>query len=193
VAIQGKNMEDIQGIEDLLIKATAGNETAENELFSKLHARFLNIAQHRIWSPTSDNRKEAEDIVQNSMETILEKYKTMKYQKGFLNWTFGILRNKIGDYFRRKKRISVIDNNIKDLSQQDPSSDELKNVIIESLNKLPMECKKILWFLIDGYSVKEIINMFLGENRNKIDSKIHRCRKNLKRILDDGGYLNELF
>jgi DNA-directed RNA polymerase specialized sigma24 family protein len=126
------------------------------------------------------------------MITILEKYKSVIYEKGFLNWTFGVLRNKIGDYFKRKKVKPMLNNDeIIDPNPIEPNIDliGLRGIIEKEIINLSKDCKKIIKALLRGYSTGDIISMFPDIPRNTIDSKIHRCRQTLKDILEKGGDL----
>ncbi|NIO21904.1 MAG: hypothetical protein GTN76_14535, partial [Candidatus Aenigmarchaeota archaeon] len=81
-------------MDELLSKAREGDEKAERELFQYLFVRFKALAKRRI------GEGEAEDIAQEACLTVLEKYKTQTFTKGFETWAYGVLKMKIGNYMQ---------------------------------------------------------------------------------------------
>jgi RNA polymerase sigma factor (sigma-70 family) len=187
-----------EGISELLNRALTGDKTAENKLFSSLSARFLLIAQHRIGNPQKDSdeiTRNAEDIVQETLEILFRDYKQVEFSAGFLQYAFGILRNKIGDYFRKKEREEVM--NIPLEAGRFVNSEQLENVIdanelrefiIKSLVKLNFESQRIIYALMEGYSAGGMIGILGKIPRGTLDNKIYRVRKELKKLLLKEGY-----
>ena len=185
-------------IKELLDLAISGDKSAANKLFSNLHARFLSIAQHRICNPQIDVNeieRNAEDIVQETLEIVFRNYKQVEYSAGFLQYAFGVLRNKIGDYFRKKER----EETMKITSDVDEFADyeklentidaiELRELIMGSLIKLSFDSQRIVLALMEGYTSGGIIGLLGNIPRGTLDSKIYRVRKELKKILRKGGY-----
>jgi RNA polymerase sigma factor (sigma-70 family) len=192
-------MEDPKEIEKLLIKAKNGDKKAEDEIFSFLNARFMPIVQHRIWDSAKDAdtiKMNAEDIVQNALVTISEKFNKINYDVGFFNWACGVLRNKIGDYYNqgrtktsKNKPFDEHDPTKKDQIEGDLYESELENNIIKSLKKLGPDCQKIFLVILKGYALSDVRGMFKNISRGTFDSKISRCRQSLKNMLQEGGYL----
>ena len=81
-----------------LTRALTGDRQAEEQLFRILRARFTTIAKRRIREPD-----EAEDIVQQACTTVLEKYRTAEFRRGFEAWVYAVLRMKTGNYLQSKK------------------------------------------------------------------------------------------
>jgi len=192
-------MKNNKTIEYLVSKAKIGDMKAENELFSYLHARFLPIVQHRIYSNSKDYvelKKDVEDITQQAMETIFRKYQNENFISGFTPWAYKILRNKIGDYLTDKKRES---NTIRTLEKHDTTdnnqlekkilAEELEENIINAIKKLGADSQSIILSLLKGYSVHNIADMLENIPRGTLDSKIHRCREKLKKILKKRGLI----
>ena len=190
---------DIQG---LFNSAIAGDKAAENKLFSDLHARFLSIAQHRICNPqiaADETKKNAEDIVQETLEIVFKNYKQIEYKSGFVQYAFGVLRNKVGDYFRKKERqeamkVSYTEDEFADEENltNNIEANELREFIISSLFKFSFESQRIVLTLLEGYTTSgttgAIIKLLGNIPRGTLDSKLHRIRKKLKKILIKRGY-----
>jgi len=91
-------------IEQLAMAAIKGDRMAGEKLFSLLGERFLKMAQYRIRDASQELEKDAQDVTQNTMTTIVEKYETADFHKGFLPWAYTILNNKCNDHCRRNGR-----------------------------------------------------------------------------------------
>ena len=74
-----------------------GTKSIENELFSKLSARFRYVAQQRI-----GNRLDAEEIVQDSLADVANKYRSIEFKTSFSAWAYKVLHLNILDYYRKK-------------------------------------------------------------------------------------------
>jgi RNA polymerase sigma-70 factor (ECF subfamily) len=182
-----------KGFEDLFFEAKAGNKDAENRLFSHLHASYLRLAKRRVREV-----HDAEDLVQETLETIFEKYKTADLVKGFLPWANQILFFKIGNYYRAQERTSKREEvdaegemTTQVMTAPDSSFDDKETSMLlrKALNKLKSECKKILTLLLREESREAIQRAFGGAPMGTIDSKIHRCRKKLKeQLIRDFGW-----
>src|SRR5262245_44132029 len=55
-----------------------------------------------------ENPEDAEDLVQETLLTMTEKCPEIELRKGLLVWGMGILRKKVGNYYRRVQRYSAL-------------------------------------------------------------------------------------
>jgi len=78
--------------------AFQGDKKADSILFRRLLVRFAHLAKIRI------GREDAEDLAQDAGATVVEKFRDTIRAEEFASWAFGILRNKIGNFLRRKAR-----------------------------------------------------------------------------------------
>ena len=84
-------------LEDLLTLARSGDKAAEQQIFERLLVRFTLIAKRRIDSD------DAQDIAQDACLTILEKYRTEAPAGRFEAWAYGVLYNKIGNFYQHRE------------------------------------------------------------------------------------------
>jgi RNA polymerase sigma factor (sigma-70 family) len=63
----------------------------------------VGVALRRISRLRVRNRQDAEDLVQDTFLTMVAKRHDVELEKGLLVWGLGILRNKIGNYYRRRR------------------------------------------------------------------------------------------
>jgi hypothetical protein len=80
---------------ELIDKALAGSKEAEDKLFKLLLERFRAFAAHWL----GDMR--ANEIAHEACLTILKKYKSEKFEKGFLPWARGVHRMTLKHYLSK--------------------------------------------------------------------------------------------
>ncbi len=93
-------------IKDLSSQALKGDKRAEKRLFEYFRVRFVIIAKLRVGGD------EAEDIVQDTCLTIVEKLRDMSFPPNIDAWALNILRNKIGNYYQRQSTRSRVGSDI---------------------------------------------------------------------------------
>ncbi len=79
--------------------AREGDRAAESSLFRQLTVSFRLFAQQRIW-----NDQDAEEVVQEAVLTISERYRDITFETSFSAWAYRVLNHKILDYIKRKGR-----------------------------------------------------------------------------------------
>ncbi len=186
-------------IDDLLIAARSGNKNAENQLFSKLRARILNLVQYKLRNVrkhSSEVAQDVEDIVEESMLTILQKYKTEKCPYGFMAWVHKIVWYKVGNYIRiRKKKVysDIDEDSLADDPEDSPEqivvAKEFDELIHRALKNLKGTCREIIKALID-VRIKAYIKKRKqeGDSEGNIYCQIHRCRKRFMQLLIEEGF-----
>jgi RNA polymerase sigma factor (sigma-70 family) len=181
-------LSDIETIMDQLYKkAKEGDKKAEKELFQQLHVRFTTLAKRRI------GKGEAEDIAQEACMTVLEKYKTESFTKGFGPWAYGVLRMKIGNYIqgqmvKEKGMVSELQASHVTRSLSFKPDYELKRKLMECLKKLfglnPRHAE-LLNLFYQGFTTDEICGK-LQIKPNNFYVILNRVRGQLKLCLQTG-------
>jgi len=116
-----------------------------------------------------------------------------------IQWAFGVLRNKIGNYYQKRDRRSRFsrdaeDNDLRTRPDLSPgphavyAEHELQNKISSVWPQLGEHCRKLLWMLYRGYSREEISKAFPQYHFKVVNTKIFRCRNYLRRLLRKEGY-----
>ena len=59
---------------------------------------------HRLTALRVMNAEDAEDLVQDTFLTMAMKCPEIELEKGLLIWSMGILRKKVGNYYRKAQR-----------------------------------------------------------------------------------------
>lgn len=161
---------------------------AQKELFSKLYGRLLSICMRY-----SDDRDEAEDILQNGFIKVFKSIDNYKGDGSFEGWVKRIVVNTAIDNYRRKKiRPIVTDTELTD-RMGDQLEDELEDesiyekipisAVMQAVQKLSPAYKTVFnLYVLEGYNHNEISEM-LGISVGTSKSNLSKARFNLKKIL----------
>jgi len=131
-------------------------------------ARLLSFIKQRI--PIAE---EAEDIMQDVFYELVESRRLMKPIEKLASWLYSVARNKINDFYRKKKTVLLEDTFTngadEDLMLADvlpsldgsPEDELLRNAILEimteALNELPVEqSRAFTMHELEGKSLNEI-------------------------------------
>ncbi len=173
-------------LNDLHQKACAGGKDAEDHLFQILSARFRLVARHRIW-----HREDAQEVVQDSLATVIQKYRDVKIDTSFAAWAQRVLDLNILEYIRKKghlaKRFEPMPEK-ETTSMADNINPSLKMKLLHCLKKLSRVNRRharILVFIYQGYGVEEICRM-LKLTVNNYYSVLSRARDMLELCLEKG-------
>ena len=74
-----------------------GDLDSFGEAFSSIRKKIVRLAQKRL------QKEEVEDVVQQTLSTLWEKRTSVRNPDHLMPFIFQILRNKLGDTYRRKK------------------------------------------------------------------------------------------
>ncbi len=175
-------------------------EKAEFTSLSEEDLERIRSILRRLSIMRVDNPEDAEDLVQETLLTMIRKAPEIDLEKGVLVWAMGILRKKVGNYYRRAQRFTSLDD------QKTPSKDagrysssvpspesslrhaELCTVIDGILLKLsPCERTAIDLYLA-GRQTCEIASLLYPERYQNIVNRLHRGRRKLAKELARQGY-----
>ena len=166
-----------------------------NEDISHIRRELRKLSAIRI-----PNAADAEDIVQETLLTLIHCCPKECLEKGPIAWSMGILRNKIGNYYRRSRcrakretgeaeahqelfQLETTDSPDKYLLQG-----ELRNVIADTVERLPYAQKTAMKMLIAGLKPGEIAAKMSPERYQTVINHLHRGRKTLARELSRYGF-----
>jgi RNA polymerase sigma factor (sigma-70 family) len=145
------------------------------------------------------NCNDAEDLVQDTLLTMISKYPKSDLEKGPLVWSMGILRNKVGNYYRKTQR-HVLLNEMMDghrsVVETTPAASpertvfhkELQDIVQESLAQFPSAQRKAMELLIAGFDTGEIVKQLHPESYQNVINRLYRGRRRLAKELAKYGY-----
>jgi len=155
---------------------------SRDEILDRLRERIVAYAASRIQSDA------AQDIAQDVLIVIHEKYGHLDRLEDLLPLAFEILRFKMGASRRKAvrrgeyNRVSVEDIQLPDPGL-DPAEDaerrEMRERLIEAVGKLGERCRRIMTLKLEGKNFIEIQKIMGAASVNTVYTWDFRCRKQL--------------
>ena len=163
-----------------------GDREAEKKLFDGLRERFGLILQQKV-----GNEQDAEELIQESLMVIAQKYRAIEIRTSFTAWAYQVLENKLLYYYRTKKsrrdRFVSITDGIAD-GESSPSDPTLKYRLLTCLKKINAvnpRFARLLNLHHQGYTVEDLCVRF-GITANGVYTILSRARAMLKVCLEKG-------
>jgi RNA polymerase sigma factor (sigma-70 family) len=144
-------------IERLCVLAQAGDESAERELFSLLTDSFRFLAKHKI-----RDHAEAEDIVQDALTVVIQKYKGTVFVSSFAGWAHNVLRNKLLSHVQTKgtraRLLPQVMASMAPSESYDPDDELLRSVLrcLERVGRSNRKFARALNLHYQGFTASEI-------------------------------------
>lgn len=160
-------------------------------LIDRYEEKFLRKSKNIL-----KNEDDARDAVQDTFVKIYLKAKTFKKRKGasFSSWGYAILLNTCYTIYKKKKRASEfaqqLDNELLDMLpnnfEEEFSQKMYREEIMAFLIKLPDIFQSVSKkFYMEGKSQKEIA-IEERVSLNVVRTRLHRARKEMKKMIDTG-------
>ena len=177
---------------------TAEESRYISEVATREKGRLLSFIRQHI-----RNREDAEDVLQEVLYQFLRGFDDIRSTEKITSWLFTVTRNKITDYFRKKKPESFSDKQVMRKEEdgaplmledilpaltRDPEDEMMRdmiwNAIDQALDEMPEEQRDVfIWNEFEDMSYKEISEK-TGEGINTLLSRkryaILFLRKKLK-------------
>ena len=169
--------------------ALTGNESAEKRLFQTLAVRFRLLVSHDIWS-TDD----IDDIVQDALVTVSEKFRGIQIERSFAAWANQVLDYVIKNHWRKRKmkeKTFHITEDIGALGQTwspNPSMERALSFCLKELARTNRRFARTLSLNYQGFGTDEICDR-LGINSANLYVIVSRARSLLKACLERKGVL----
>jgi len=133
---------------------------------------------------------DAEDIVQDALKTVYEKYRSMEFETSFTAWAYQVLMNKLLSHNRngRARRARFEAENDRLQARIEPEPVELINRLLTCLRKLHAvnpHHARVLNYSYQGFDVNEICHR-LHLTRTNLYTILSRARAMLQHCLDKG-------
>ncbi|MFZ5366552.1 MAG: RNA polymerase sigma factor [Patescibacteria group bacterium] len=168
----------------LIKQVLGGDEEATCLLCNFLTARLKKLIFRKI-----DNPCDAEEVLQDTLISILDSLPLFRGKSSFLTWSLSIARHEIVDYYRKKKIKAILFSHLpflEDLAsialgpQELLLKKELTQEIKKVLEKVSEGYRKILRLkYIEGCSVAEIARE-MDLSPKAIESRLTRAREAFK-------------
>jgi RNA polymerase sigma factor (sigma-70 family) len=162
--------------------------------------KAIQTALQRITRRRIPDASDAEDLVQDTLLTMITRNPGNKLKKGLLVWCQGILRNKVGNYYRKTRRHSSLREQNPHMEQGNRASsviaspeitvstNELQTIIEEKLSEFPSSIRRVMELLVSGLEAGEIASQLSSESYQNVINRLYRGRKRLARELIKCGF-----
>lgn len=165
----------------LVLQCQNGDKNAMTLLVNRWHKKL--IKQTYFYTQDLDL---AQDIVQDSWQSILKKIYSLNEPNSFGSWASTIVNRKAIDFLRKNKKRIVKLHHYNDhdrITVDTFEKEELINLIHTAIKKLPKNQQIILTlFYVDEFSINEISNV-LNLPIGTVKSRLFYAREKLKIIL----------
>ena len=168
--------------QDLVARCRKGEPDAQFMLYKQYSKAMYNIAIR-----LTNNRMDAEDILQDSFITAFEKLPGLVSTESFASWLKRIVINRCIDQVRRNRMVfETIDEDLHDSPDNDEETeiDIGPEVVHEAIRNLPDGGRTVLvLYALEGYRHREIAGMLsISESTSKTQYKraIELLNKDLK-------------
>jgi len=173
-------------INDLYQATLSGNPEAENRLFEALTERFRFFTRQRV-----GNKMEVEEIVQDALATVLDKYRKMEFETSFAAWAHKVVENKFLYFLQRKGRDQArntpLDNpdTVANPGVPDPTLRRRLLACLKKVCAINIRYARILNYHLHGYSRQEVSDK-MKITLNQTYVSMSRARSMLKKCLAEG-------
>ncbi len=164
--------------------ATERTATERDSVLAALRERIVAYAASRI------SRDAAEDLAQEVLLVIHEKYSEVRQAEELLPLSMQILRYKMMAYFRKSARhgeeVPVDELPLAgdgDSPEDQARKKEISLRLAAAVKKLGEECKKMMRLKLEGRTFAEIQAILRVKSINTIYTWDHRCRKRLLELM----------
>ena len=142
------------------------------------------------------NSNDVEDLVQETLLTMISKHPGEELEKGPLVWSMGILRRKVGNYYRKSQRHAPLDEKTTPTRQWTSTAspegklfhEELKAIVDEVLAQIPPFQRQAMELMIAGLNAREITEELHPIRYQNVINRLYRGRKKLAEALTKYGY-----
>lgn len=150
----------------------------------------------RLTSIRIMNTTDVEDLVQETLLTMISKHPGGDLKKGPMAWSMGILRRKLGNYYRKIQRYAPLNEHNANVQQAMPVAsperqlfqEELRSIVDEALLQIPPFQRQALELMIAGLSAREITEELHPVRYQNVINRLYRGRKKLAETLLKYGY-----
>ena len=155
----------------------------------------IRLVLQRLTSLRIENEADAEDLVQETLLTMTQKCPENGPDKGLLIWSMGILRKKIGNYYRKAQRyvpMEYAESSGRARISMSPEMrflhSELARVIRTTLRGLPDRERRAMELCLAGLQAHEIAASLHPERYQNVINHLFRGRRKLAAQLEALGY-----
>lgn len=150
-------------------------------LYNPVHARFERFCRARVYGDMF-----YKDLMHDAIVVAYEKFDTLKSEKAFLHFLFGIAIRILANSNRKKRPESLRENQsafqFEDEANRADKNDEI-NLLYQALSLINTEQREaIILFEISGFSIEEIADITKA-SQSAVKQRLRRGRLELLSVL----------
>lgn len=160
-----------------------------DEILSRLRERIMSFAASRL------SREAAEDLAQEVLVVLHEKYGHVTRREELLPLSLQILRYKMWDFHRKSSRrgehnpVAIEElplSNPRDDPEAEVERKQMPERLIAAMNQLSPRCRQLFRWKLEGKSFNEIQSLLGQRSINTVYTWDARCRKRLLELMGWG-------
>jgi len=180
---------DQQEIE-IIERIKNGDEMAFQQIMSKYGERVMGLAFH-----FTKNYQDAEDLYQETFIKVYRNINSFRFESEFFTWVYRILANQAFNYFRKSKRMTIVEPGENDYLWETIPADESSEADQATLNSslreeidralLQLSPQQRVVFILKHYEGKKIkdIALILDCTEGTVKRYLFRATRKLQTIL----------
>ncbi|GIV32225.1 MAG: DNA-directed RNA polymerase sigma-70 factor [Saprospiraceae bacterium] len=172
-------------MDQLLKECIAGNRQAQKQLYEKYKDKMFVVCLR-----FANNRQDAEDLLQEGFIKVFRDLHQFNGKGSLEGWIRRVIVHTAIDYIRKQKNalefqpLDGMANQIPAWEKYDPESEEIGQVLIGLMQKLPPGFRAVLnLHVLEGYTHEEIAR-WLGIAVGTSKSQLSRARQMLKKLFE---------
>ena len=138
--------------EQLVKRIVEGDKEALAELYERWFDKVWRFCYWQV-----GNREEAEDLTEEVFLKMIKSLKSWEKRGSFKSWLWGIARNTVKDFFRKKYRLKTVRLEDWMTREEKKPAKSFKKEVAALLAKLPERYQQVLRLrFLRGYTLKEV-------------------------------------
>jgi RNA polymerase sigma-70 factor (ECF subfamily) len=164
---------------DLIERIKQGDQMAFQQIMTKYGDRVMGLAFH-----FTKNYQDAEDLYQETFIKVYRNIHSFRFESEFFTWVYRILANQAFNYYRKAKRMTIVDPGDDDYLWETIPDDESSEAEQATLNSsLRQEIDRALMQLSSQQRVVFILKHYEGKKIKDIAAILDCTEGTVKRYL----------
>ena len=185
---------------DIIEALRAGDRLNQNKLLEEVYANNYMLIQKFI-KKNSGNELDAKDVFQDAIIILYNQSKKEDFilSSSIQTYLYSVCRNLWLFKLRKRKKVVELKETY-EFVDMDYSAvelleeDESKIALMQLVNKLNCDCKKVLsLFYFENLPMKEISKLLNYSNEQIAKNKKYKCMKQLKKIVSESDFFQRIF
>lgn len=154
------------------------------QLFESLHTDYYSMVHQMCLGFMKGDRDLAKDLTQEAFINTWRSLDKFKGTSSYKTWIYRITVNTCLKYLRDHKKDVQLSQETQASEVSEENPDDSHQALYSAIGKLPELDRLIIMMVLDELEYEEIAKV-VGISEGNLRVKIHRIKKNLKKILEN--------